>query len=138
MAVRGAGLIMASRGAFQAFDASYLFPAGIALLGALLIAFGAGLGSEWIASLLVTAFYTWSPWHYTGQNYGISLMLLARRGVAVDPTTKQWLKASFVLSFLLSPKASFFCGSVVYADGGSDAALRPDAWPAAYSGQPGT
>ncbi len=34
----GAGLIMASRGAFQAFDVSYLFPAGIALLGALLIA----------------------------------------------------------------------------------------------------
>lgn len=34
----GAGLIMASRGAFQAFDAGYLFPAGVALVGALLIA----------------------------------------------------------------------------------------------------
>ncbi len=33
----GAGLVMASRGAFQAFDISYLFPATIALLGALLI-----------------------------------------------------------------------------------------------------
>lgn len=33
----GAGLVMASRGAFQAFDISYLFPAAIALLGALLI-----------------------------------------------------------------------------------------------------
>ncbi|MCP5074995.1 MAG: DMT family transporter [Rhodobacteraceae bacterium] len=33
----GAGLIIASRGAFQAFDASYLFPAAIALLGALFV-----------------------------------------------------------------------------------------------------
>ena len=33
----GAGLIMASRGAFQAFDISYAVPAAIALLGALFI-----------------------------------------------------------------------------------------------------
>jgi NAD(P)-dependent dehydrogenase (short-subunit alcohol dehydrogenase family) len=35
-----------------------------------------------------------------------------------------------VLAFMLSPKSSFMCGSVVYADGGSDAALRADDWPA--------
>ena len=34
-----------------------------------------------------------------------------------------------LLAFLLSPEAGFFCGSVVYMDGGSDAALNPDAWP---------
>ncbi len=34
-----------------------------------------------------------------------------------------------LLSFLLSPEAGFFCGSVVFMDGGSDAALNPDAWP---------
>jgi NAD(P)-dependent dehydrogenase (short-subunit alcohol dehydrogenase family) len=31
-----------------------------------------------------------------------------------------------VIAFLLSPEASFCCGSVVFADGGTDAMLRPD------------
>ncbi|MXZ85817.1 MAG: SDR family oxidoreductase [Acidimicrobiia bacterium] len=34
-----------------------------------------------------------------------------------------------LLAFLLSPDASLFCGSVVFMDGGSDAALNADAWP---------
>lgn len=33
------------------------------------------------------------------------------------------------LAFLLSPAASFFCGSVLFVDGGSDAALRADDFP---------
>jgi NAD(P)-dependent dehydrogenase (short-subunit alcohol dehydrogenase family) len=31
-----------------------------------------------------------------------------------------------VVAFLLAPAARFFCGSVVFCDGGSDALLRPD------------
>jgi len=34
--------------------------------------------------------------------------------------------------FLLGPDASFFCGSVVFCDGGSDALLRTRDWPAAW------
>ncbi|HYL51228.1 MAG TPA: SDR family oxidoreductase [Acidimicrobiia bacterium] len=34
-----------------------------------------------------------------------------------------------LLAYLLSPEAGFFCGSVVFADGGSDAAVRPDDFP---------
>lgn len=34
-----------------------------------------------------------------------------------------------IAAFLISPAARFFCGSVVFADGGSDALLRPDDWP---------
>lgn len=34
-----------------------------------------------------------------------------------------------LVAFLLSPEAGFFCGSVVFCDGGSDAVLRPDAVP---------
>ncbi len=33
------------------------------------------------------------------------------------------------LTFLLSPAASFFCGSVLFIDGGSDAAMRADDFP---------
>jgi NAD(P)-dependent dehydrogenase (short-subunit alcohol dehydrogenase family) len=35
-----------------------------------------------------------------------------------------------VIGFLLSPAAAFCCGSVFFVDGGSDAAIRPDDWPA--------
>jgi NAD(P)-dependent dehydrogenase (short-subunit alcohol dehydrogenase family) len=35
-----------------------------------------------------------------------------------------------LLAYLLSPEATFFCGSVVFMDGGTDAALRGDDWPA--------
>jgi NAD(P)-dependent dehydrogenase (short-subunit alcohol dehydrogenase family) len=35
-----------------------------------------------------------------------------------------------LLAYLLGPDAGFFCGSVVFMDGGTDAALRPDDWPA--------
>jgi NAD(P)-dependent dehydrogenase (short-subunit alcohol dehydrogenase family) len=34
-----------------------------------------------------------------------------------------------LLEYLLSPDAGFFCGSVIFMDGGSDAATRADDWP---------
>lgn len=36
-----------------------------------------------------------------------------------------------LLAYLLSPEAAFFCGSVLFMDGGSDAAVRPDDFPTA-------
>lgn len=41
--------------------------------------------------------------------------------------------AAFV-QFLLGPDARFFCGSVVFVDGGTDAQLRADAWPRPMEG----
>jgi NAD(P)-dependent dehydrogenase (short-subunit alcohol dehydrogenase family) len=38
--------------------------------------------------------------------------------------------------FLLGPDARFFCGSVVFMDGGTDALLRPDDWPAVWGAPP--
>lgn len=37
-----------------------------------------------------------------------------------------------LVEFLLGPDAGFFCGSVVFCDGGSDALLRTRDWPAAW------
>lgn len=37
-----------------------------------------------------------------------------------------------LVAFLLSADARFFCGSVVLADGGTEALLRPDDWPALW------
>jgi NAD(P)-dependent dehydrogenase (short-subunit alcohol dehydrogenase family) len=37
-----------------------------------------------------------------------------------------------LIAFLLGPEATFFCGSILLADGGSEALLRPDDWPAPW------
>jgi tetratricopeptide (TPR) repeat protein len=87
--------------------------------------FAAGVYQPTIGSLMVTLYLTWSPWHYSGQNYGIALMFLGRRGVRVTPTTKRWLYASFVLSFALAFLGIHTAGSVdSYAPG----SLGPDAY----------
>ena len=62
--------------------------------------FVGGLHSTVLASLLITVYATWSPWHFSGQNYGIALMFLRRRGIPVETNVKRLLYASFVLSFL--------------------------------------
>lgn len=61
-----------------------------------------GLYSAALGSVLLSIYLTWSPWHYTGQNYGVSLLFLRRRGVEVTPQTKRWIYASFVLSYGLT------------------------------------
>jgi tetratricopeptide (TPR) repeat protein len=50
---------------------------------------------------LFTAYVTWSPWHYTGQNFGLSMMFLRRAGVDVTPRDRQWLHAAFVASYVM-------------------------------------
>ncbi|MCZ6569664.1 MAG: tetratricopeptide repeat protein [Deltaproteobacteria bacterium] len=64
--------------------------------------FVAGLHYTLLGSLLVTIYATWSPWHFSGQNYGLALMLMRRRGVDVDPGTKRLLYTSFILCFALT------------------------------------
>ncbi|HKK53037.1 MAG TPA: SDR family oxidoreductase [Myxococcota bacterium] len=39
-----------------------------------------------------------------------------------------------LIRFLLGPEARFFVGSVLFCDGGTDAAARPDDWPAPLAG----
>ena len=61
-----------------------------------------GLYHATVGSLLLTLYLSWSPWHYSGQNYGIALMFLRRRGIEVTPRAKRALYLSFFLSFLLA------------------------------------
>lgn len=68
----------------------------------MLVLFGVAVHVDSIAAWLNTVYLSWSPWHYSGQNYGIALMFLARAGVGVDPTAKRLLWWSFVLSFVLT------------------------------------
>jgi tetratricopeptide (TPR) repeat protein len=70
-----------------------------AVLAALFVA---STRSVWLGSLVLTLYITWSPWHYTGQNYGLAVMFLRRRGVALDPTTKRFVYASFLLSYVVT------------------------------------
>ena len=72
----------------------------MATLG-LALAFLLSLRLHLLGTLLVTLYLLWSPWHYSGQNYGLMLMFLGRRGISTPPTLKRLIRASFVLSFLL-------------------------------------
>lgn len=63
--------------------------------------FAVAVHVNWLGTLMLTVYLTWSPWHYTGQNYGIAVMFLRRRGIALDDTTKRWLYTSFVLSYVM-------------------------------------
>jgi tetratricopeptide (TPR) repeat protein len=64
-----------------------------------------------LGSVLVTVYLTWNAWHYSGQNYGLAVMFLGRRGVALDPATKRFLHASFYLSFAMTAVAAHMVSS---------------------------
>ena len=66
------------------------------------LCFVAGVYAPVFGSLFVTLYVTWSPWHYAGQNYGLAVMFLRRRGIAMDAPLKRPLYASFLLSYLLT------------------------------------
>ena len=61
-----------------------------------------GAHSTAVSAVMLTVYLTWSPWHYTGQNYGLAVMFLRRRGVPLEPRAKRLLHATFVLSYALT------------------------------------
>ena len=89
-------------------------------------AFVGALFAPALGTFLVTLYFTWSPWHYTGQNYGLAVMFLRRRGVAIEAGEKRWLYASFALSFVLVALVSHSAGMGVRgaAQYGGAAAIR--------------
>ncbi len=63
-----------------------------------------------IIPLLFTAYVMWSPWHYSGQNYGLLMMFVKRGGRQLSPVAQRLLKFAFVASYLML-LASFNSGA---------------------------
>ena len=61
------------------------------------------LSHFWMGLLpwIFTIYITWSPWHYSGQNYGLFMMFARRAGANPDKATRQALYSAFVVSYLL-------------------------------------
>ena len=61
------------------------------------------LSHFWMGLLpwIFTIYLTWSPWHYSGQNYGLFMMFSRRAGAKPSDNVRQALYASFLLSYLI-------------------------------------
>jgi tetratricopeptide (TPR) repeat protein len=51
--------------------------------------------------LIFTLYLTWSPWHYSGQNYGIFLLFARRAGAQPDNRHRSALYSAFLLSYAI-------------------------------------
>ncbi len=50
---------------------------------------------------IFTLYICWSPWHYTGQNYGLLMMFARRAGVTPTEGERQALHLAFIASYLM-------------------------------------
>lgn len=50
---------------------------------------------------IFTIYLTWSPWHYSGQNYGLFMLFARRAGATPDKRTQGALYGAFVVSYLV-------------------------------------
>ena len=48
-----------------------------------------------------TLYICWSPWHYSGQNFGLLMMFSRRAGLAPEPRERRALYAAFIASYVL-------------------------------------
>jgi tetratricopeptide (TPR) repeat protein len=57
----------------------------------------------WIGLLpwIFTLYLTWSPWHYTGQNYGVFMMFARRAGANLRQTERHAIYGAFIASYLV-------------------------------------
>ena len=50
---------------------------------------------------IFTLYLTWSPWHYSGQNYGLFMMFARRGGASPTKLQRRILYSVFLLSYLI-------------------------------------
>jgi tetratricopeptide (TPR) repeat protein len=73
-----------------------------------------------------TLYICWSPWHYSGQNYGLLMMFARRAGASITSAERRWIRAAFIASYLML-LASFETG------GSSDALVLSLGLPAKFT-----
>ncbi len=86
---------------------------------------GAGIRLNAIAPGFVDTPMTEGSWDFISSLGAMYPMPMGRPGRAPE--------IAAAIAFLLSPAASYLCGTVLLADGGTEAAIRPDDWPAPLS-----
>src|SRR5579863_4499318 len=61
------------------------------------------LSHYWLRLLpwIFTIYLTWSPWHYSGQNYGLFMMFARRAGADPGKAGRRALYGAFVVSYLI-------------------------------------
>jgi len=69
----------------------------------LLLVFAGLIGHLWypLVPWIFTLYICWSPWHYTGQNYGLLMMFTRRAGVTPTEGERQALHLAFIASYLM-------------------------------------
>jgi tetratricopeptide (TPR) repeat protein len=50
---------------------------------------------------IFTLYIFWSPWHYTGQNFGLLMMFARRSGISPTTWERRALRFAFIASFIL-------------------------------------
>jgi tetratricopeptide (TPR) repeat protein len=70
---------------------------------AMLLALAGVVAHLWYPLLpwIFTLYICWSPWHYTGQNFGLLMMFTRRAGLSPTPSERRALRLSFVASYVL-------------------------------------
>jgi tetratricopeptide (TPR) repeat protein len=69
---------------------------------AIAMLFASGLAYAPLGSLLLTFYLTIVPWHFSGQNYGIALVFLRRRGIEPEPRERRSLYLAFALPYAMT------------------------------------
>lgn len=69
----------------------------------LLIALTVILSHVWVGALpwIFTLYLTASPWHYSGQNYGLFMMFARRAGLQPTASERRTLYAAFLISYAI-------------------------------------
>ena len=68
-----------------------------------LIALTLILSHFWFRAIpwIFTLYLVWSPWHYSGQNYGLFMMFARRAGTAPSAAGRRALYSAFLISYLI-------------------------------------
>src|ERR1700693_1343445 len=70
---------------------------------ALLLALAGVVTHLWYALLpwIFTLYICWSPWHYTGQNFGLLMMFVRRGGVKISAVERHMSHLAFIASYAM-------------------------------------